>query len=638
MMEQKFDKVRALDDREQAREKLPVWYGSRSNYYHGFREVCLNNPIDEICNNFEKGDIFITLHDDSKTLTVKDTGRGMPINLSDDTGTPYWNLFFTKMFASGKYDLEQDNSGTNGLGGTVLNYTSELYDVISCFNGEKWHIRFKDGGLLDVPLENLGKTTEHGTEITFKLDQNCYSEEVVYDADKLKDMIDKVSSVSPTTTIHFKYKDEVISYHYDEMLKGYYIQNIESKDNLLFELNHKTYNTKTSVNSDEIAETTNVQCILSKSFAPKQLSFLNRNNLIQEGTIDVGLIEGLKYCINKYAKENNLFDKVVKQVSADDIKQSISYMIFCNSTKVEYQSQTKFSTEKQLYKQIVKNYVVEEFELLSLTMQKEFEEIVNHVIEIARVNSQFKEKKIKNSKNSLKKRISSKKLSECTSKIPSERELHIVEGDSAGGSAKNGGNKKFQSILSTKGKIPNALKTTKENILKNEEFQIFEQAIGISMLEPFNADKLKYHKIIILTDADTDGLHIRCLWTCYCWKYYRELIEQGYLYISQPPLYSITVKKTVYYMFSDKELNDKLDELKDIPKKDINIQRYKGLGEMNADQMRETTMSPSGRRLYQVKVGDIALFEKTLEDLMGDNSEPRKEFYRNNIDKAHLIN
>lgn len=641
-MIENFDKVRSLDDREQAREKLPVWYGSRSNYYHGFREVAINNPIDEISNNFEDGEIFITLHDDMKTITVKDTGRGMPIHLKDDKGDDYWYLFFCRMFASGKYDLEQDNSGTNGLGGTVLNYTSEFYEVESCFNGEKWYIGFEEGGILKTPLKNLGKTNEHGTQITFKLDQECYSEEVTYDPYKLKDIINKVCSVAPKVTIHFTFNNTTTTYHYDNMLKEYYLENIDKTEDNLFEFEYKEYTDKEVISYPdgfkmEIEETNKIQCILSKSFKPIQLSFLNRNNLIQGGTIDDGLIDGVKTFINKYCKENDLFDKVVKQVVNDDIKQAISYMITCNSTRVEYQSQTKFSTEKKLYKKVTKNYIIEQLEFISLTQKEKFSELVKHVIEVARMNSKFKEKKEK-VKSGQQQRISSKKLSNCSSKIPSECEIHVVEGDSAGGSAKNGGNKKFQAVLSTKGKIPNVMKTTVENVLKNEEFQIFAQAIGIGILEDFDPKKLKYHKIIIMTDADTDGLHIRCLWTAFCWKYYRELVEQGYLYISQPPLYLITTKdKKEYYVFSDKELEDKLKEL-GVKEKGVEIQRFKGLGEMDALQMRQTTMAPETRVLYQVGVEDVVKFEQTLLDLMGDDSEPRKTFYRENSEMAHIIN
>ena len=178
----KYDKVRSLDYRQQARDKLHVWFGSRENYYHGFREVCINNTVDEISNNFDSGDIYITLHEDKRTLTVRDTGRGMPIHFKDEeTNEYYWYMYFQKMFASGKYDLEQDNSGTNGLGSTVTNYTSDFYDVTSYFDGQIYHIRFEGGGYVKVPLENLGSTEEHGTEVTFKLEESCYSLPTIYE-------------------------------------------------------------------------------------------------------------------------------------------------------------------------------------------------------------------------------------------------------------------------------------------------------------------------------------------------------------------------------------------------------------------------------------------------------------------------
>lgn len=628
-MKRKYDKARSLNDREQAREKLSVWYGSRSNYYHGFREVVINNPIDEISNNFESGNIYITLHDDKRTITVKDTGRGMPLNLKDDEDTPYWYLFLQKMFGSGKYDLEdQDNSGTNGLGGTVLNYTSDFYDVTSCFDGDIWHIRFEDGGILKTPLENLGKTEEHGTTITFKLEEACYSEETVYDVEMLKDIIDKACSVSPKVHVYFEHNGEKAYFHYDNPLEDYYLKYIDKEENM-FKLEYKEF--------DDSNETSKVQCVLSKSFKPVQLSFLNKNNLIQGGKIDEGVTDGVKTFINKYGKENNLFDKTIKQVRLEDVEQSISYMITYNSTRVEYQSQTKFSTDKQLYKKVTKNYILEQLELISLVEKDKFMQLVKHVIEVAKMNSKFKEKKeVVSGKQQI--RVSSKKLSDCSSKNPEERELTVVEGDSAGGSAKNAGNKKFQAVLSTRGKILNVIKATQDTVLKNEEFKIFAQAIGIGLLEDFDPKKLRYHKIIIMTDADVDGLHIRCLWTCFCWKYYRELVEQGYLYISQPPLYMIKTKdKKEHYCYSDKELEDKLKEL-GVSEKDVEIQRFKGLGEMSPEQMRETTMSPDTRLLYQVKVEDVEKFETTLDELMGDKVEPRKNFYRENSEKAHIIN
>lgn len=619
----KYDKVRSLDYREQARDKLHVWFGSRDNYYHGFREVCINNTIDEITNNFEKGDIYITLHDDKRTITVKDTGRGMPIHLIEDNDEPYWYMYFQKMFASGKYDLKQDNSGTNGLGGTVTNYTSDFYDVVSCFDGEKWHIRFEDGGNLKVPLENIGKTDEHGTTISFKLEEGCYSSaNTIYDEVILKDIIEKASSVSPKCTIHFIYNGEETIYHYDVVLKGYYLSNIESDESKIFELDYKEIETDNEINK--------LDFIFSKSFKPIQLSFLNKNNLIEQGTIDDGVIEGLKLFINKYAKDNNMLPKGLKNISNNDIQQSVSYMINYNSNNVEYQAQTKFSTKKNLYKVVTKGYIIEQLEYLSIMEKDKFEDLVNHVIEIAKLNNSFKEKKSLG-KISVKNIPTPDKLSDCSNKTPrNECEICVVEGDSAGGSAKNSAYKKFQAILPTRGKILNVEKETRERVLANEILRTFGDSIGIPLGTKYNEDDLRYWKIIIMSDADVDGYHIRVLWITFIYRYYRELIEDGHLYISQPPLYKFTYNGKDYYLYSDTELSEKINEL-GLKKDTLEIQRFKGLGEMDAKQMRETTMNPETRELIKVTIDDC---EKIISDLMGKDVEPRKIFIKDNSQLA----
>ena len=220
-----FDKIRALNDREKAREKLPIFYGSRDNFMHGFREVGINNTIDEITNNFDSGTINILLHDDLETITIRDTGRGMPIGEITD-GVPNWELFFTILFASGKYDSENaENSGVNGVGGTILQYSSIRYDVRSWYDNKEYIIEFENGGDIKTPLTYIGETDKHGTEITFKLDKECYTK-TKYNHLDLKDIINKVSSSSPKTIIDFTYNNETLSYHYDS-IEDYYKLNIQ---------------------------------------------------------------------------------------------------------------------------------------------------------------------------------------------------------------------------------------------------------------------------------------------------------------------------------------------------------------------------------------------------------------------------
>lgn len=495
-MNKNFDKARALSDRDTAREKMHVFFETTSNFYHGFREVAINNTIDEISNNFDSGNIYIELHEDNRTITVEDEGRGMPINMVDDEGNPYWYLFFQKLFASGKYDLEnQENSGVNGVGGAISNYTSEFYDVTSYFNKEILHIRYEDGGIIKQELENLGQTDKHGTKIIFKLDESCYSVPTTYETEQLMDIIDKACSVSPKVTIYFKYKDKTYNFHYETPMIDYYKKHIDSEEFYFF--NKKEY-IKTNKKGKE--EKNNIQLIFSKSFNPIQLSFLNNNNLINGGSPNKGFCTGLANFINKFGEENKLFDKVIKSVSDKDVQSSISFMISIGSSNVEYSGQAKFSTEKAMYSTVVREYLQENLEIVALEQKEQLIDLCNHVIEIARLNSKFKEKK-KNTKQQQMKRVSSDKLTRCVSNDKNEIELIIVEGLSPAGSVRGGNFKKIQSVLATRGKIPNAIKIPFDRINTNEELNLFCQEMGLNYSK-YDEKKVKYGKFIIMSDAD----------------------------------------------------------------------------------------------------------------------------------------
>lgn len=492
-----YDKGRSLSDRDTAREKMSVFFETTDNYYHPFREVCINNPIDEISNNFDSGNIYITLHDDKRTLTVFDEGRGMPINLQDDNGDYYWYLYFQKLFASGKYDLEnEENSGTNGVGNAVTNYNSVFDDVTSYFDNNMWHIRFEEGGIIKTPLENLGTTDKHGTEITFKLDEECFSSEnTIYDENKLKDIIDKACSVSPKVTIHFTYNGETSIYHYDIPMKDYFEKNISKEDYYYFD--KKLYIKQNKKGKDE---RNNVQIVFNKSFSPTQLTFLNNNNLTNGGTPNKGFYQGMAKIINDFGNNNKLFDKTIKSVNDKDVESATNFIINIGSSNVEYTGQAKFGTNKAMYSQVVKEYLNDIFAIESVENKDKFIDYCNHVIEIARLNNKFKEKK-KSVKQKTIKRVSSDKLTRCETTNKKIKEFIAVEGLSPAGSVRGGNFKKFQSVLATRGKIPNAIKKSFEVICNNEELAIFNQEMGLNY-KTYNEEDVEYDKFIIMSDAD----------------------------------------------------------------------------------------------------------------------------------------
>lgn len=622
-----FDKIRALDDREKSREKLPIFYGSRSNKNHGFREVAINNTIDEISNNYDNGIIDIILHDDCKTITVRDTGRGMPI-AGVSNGVSNWELFFTILFASGKYDItEGENSGTNGVGGTILNYSSVIYNVRSFHNGEEYIIEFENGGYIKTPLTYIGETKEHGTEITFKLDKECYTN-VVYTDEELIDIVNKVSSVSPKTTINFTHKGITKSYHYNT-IEDYYKQNIPS--DYYFVCGSKSY--------DDNNEVTKIECVLSPSNEPIQQSFLNRNHLLEGGSINEGFIDGVKTFINKYAKEMGLYGKNEKTISNNDVESSISFVISVLSSNVEFQSQTKFATQKKLYKQLAKRYIQEYLEIFKIERQAEFKLLVNTILITKRANEKADtirkdvrkklEEKVTNSSNR------PEKFVPCRSKDPREVELILIEGESAKNSVVTSRDRNTMCVYPLKGKPMNVMKKDIDTIMKNVEIQDIYKILGCGIsyngknvkgLPHFNIDNLNVDKVVILTDRDDDGRHIESLLIGIFYTLSKELIEQGKIYVVHAPLYIIKTKKEDIFAYSESEKNEIVKEL-NLKNVKFTETRYKGLGGLAVQAMNKTAMSKENRKITQLTWEDAEKCKDMLElCLTNEKATERKEF------------
>lgn len=623
-----FDKVRALDDREKAREKLPIFYGSRDNYLHGFREVAINNTIDEITNNFESGEIHITLHEDLETITVLDTGRGMPIAGESD-GVPNWDLFFTRLFASGKYDIEDGvNSGTNGVGGTVLNFTSELYTVRAWHNGEEHIIEFDNGGNIKTPLTYIGKTDKHGTEITFKLDKSCYTT-TKYNQTDLKNIINKVSGVSPSTTIYFYFGNEKTAYHYRTM-EEYYKVNIQEEK--YFAVNEKTYEEEfyDSFKETNVKEITSIEAIFSSSISPIQESFLNRNNLIEGGTINKGFIDGMRLFVNKYAKANALYNKNEKAITSEDIENSVSFMINVLSNNVEFQSQTKFSTKKELYERVAKTYIQEMLEIIAIEQKDKFVELVNAILLTKRANE-----KAENSRKDARKKLEQgmnkavarpQKYVPCRSKDNKEVEIIFIEGDSALNSIKSARNALKMAIYPLKGKVINAIKNSLDKVLANAEVQDIFQILGCGVtykgkkvkgMPQFDIDNLNVDKILICTDMDVDGLHIQSLLLGLFYVLAPELIKKGKVYILYTPLYIIKSKGNEYFAYSEEERNN---IVRDFNGASFTETRYKGIGGLSPQVLNRTAMDEEKRKMKQITWDDVEEGIRMMELCLSDET------------------
>jgi DNA gyrase subunit B len=635
--EKKRDKIRALTDREQAREKLPIFYGSRENYLHGFKEV-LGNAVDEINNNYSKGIINITLADDLKTITVSDTGRGIPIDGETD-GKKNYELLFTTLFAGTNYDNKENDKvavGTNGVGATVLNFTSELFRVVSYKDSKKYTILYKDGGQLEeqnddhLKTEDTGKPNLHGSSFTFRLDPSIYTK-TVYNPDEVKNIVKHTSATANKITFKFTYKGETTEFKYDS-LKDYFDEltdNLTSKPILGPEFKD---------NRD--SESNKITILFATAAEPVQESYLNMNWLPENGTIHDGVIAGIRNFINKAATEMKLIDKKTN-ITISDVEDSVSYVASILSTNVEYANQTKLSTNKKLYRSITMDYVKSLLEAYKAEQPKEFEKFVKHIVQVNKFNNrnnaakQKLKKQLNEKADTLNNRVDKLVESDVTG---TNAELYIAEGDSANGSVVQARDPEFQAAYPLRGKILNCLKADYLKTFNNQVVLDLIKVIGAGVtadkkhkdLDSFDIKKSNYGKFIIATDADADGQQISCLIITFFYRLMRPLLDNGMVYVAKTPLYEVKLEDdSMIYFFSEKEKDEKLKSIKG----KYNIERCKGLGELESETMAFTAMDPSTRILERITVEDAEEMVKAVDDFMGTEITNRKKYIEENLYK-----
>lgn len=607
--------IQVLEGLEAVRRRPGMYIGSTDarGLHHLVYEV-VDNSIDEAMAGF-CDEIKINLHSDN-SITVIDNGRGIPVDIHPKTGLPAVQVVMTLLHAGGKFGGGgyKVSGGLHGVGISVVNALSKWLKVEVWRNGNVYYQKY-ERGVPVTELEITGKSNFTGTKITFKPDPEIF-EELEFDNDTLSKRFQELAFLSKGITIIFN--DERIGksvrYHHEGGIKDFVKYLNKNKDPLHDPIYFEE-------DKDDIIVEIALQ--YTGGYIETLFSFVNNIHTIDGGTHEAGFKAGLTRVINDYLRKNNLAKNGMDHLTGEDIREGLTAIISVKVPEPQFEGQTKTKLGNSEVRSAVDSVVVSGLSTFLEENPGTAKKIIEKAITAARAREAArKARELTRRKTVLESSALPGKLADCSNRDPSISELYIVEGDSAGGSAKQGRERSFQAILPLRGKILNVEKARMDKILNNEEIRALITALGTGIGDDFDLEKARYHKIIIMTDADVDGAHIRTLLLTFFYRYMKKLIEAGYVFIAQPPLYKIKKGKTELYAYNDQELE------KILKKTGPNsaIQRYKGLGEMNPDQLWETTMNPDSRTVLQVKLEDATKANEIFTMLMGDKVEPRREF------------
>ncbi|MFD1359531.1 DNA topoisomerase (ATP-hydrolyzing) subunit B [Fictibacillus halophilus] len=625
--QQNYDEsnIQVLEGLEAVRKRPGMYIGATNvrGLHHLVWEI-VDNSIDEALAGY-CDTIRITIEEDN-SITVEDNGRGIPVGMHEKMGRPALEVIMTVLHAGGKFGGGgyKVSGGLHGVGASVVNALSTMLEVTVSRDG-KLHYQSYERGVPTADLKIIGETDKTGTRTHFKPDPEIFTESLEYDFPTLSNRIRELAYLNRGLRIIAEDKrgeePEVKEYHYEGGIKSY-VEHINRTREVLHEEPIFVEGEKDGI-SVEIAFQYN------DSYASNIYSFANNINTHEGGTHESGFKTALTRVINDYGRKNNLFKDNDTNLTGEDVREGLTAIISIKHPDPQFEGQTKTKLGNSEARQITESIFSETFSSFMLENPVVAKAIVEKGMMALRARVAAKKaRELTRRKSALEVSSLPGKLADCSSKDASISELYVVEGDSAGGSAKQGRDRHFQAILPLRGKIINVEKARLDKILSNNEVRAIITALGTGIGDEFDITKARYHKIIIMTDADVDGAHIRTLLLTFFFRYMRPIIEHGYIYIAQPPLYKVQQGKRIEYAYNDKELEKLLAELPQVPKPQL--QRYKGLGEMNPTQLWETTMDPETRTLLQVEMKDAMAADETFEILMGDKVEPRRDFIQEN--------
>lgn len=619
--EQVYDEsqIQVLEGLEAVRKRPGMYIGSTSEkgLHHLVWEI-VDNAVDEAlagrCTR-----IIVQIHENN-SITVIDNGAGFPVGIHAKTGRPAVETALTVLHAGGKFGGSgyKVSGGLHGVGASVVNALSTWLKVEVHRDGNVYQQEYERGQPL-YDLKIVGSTDHTGTSVSFLPDPEIFTETVEFQSDILRNRLRELAFLNAGLEIVFEDErpdGKSSTYHYSGGVAAF-VEYLNRSKEVLFE--HPVYVTG---KKDEV--TVEVALQYNDGYTATLYSFANNINTHEGGTHESGFKAALTRVINDYGRKINAIKENDSNLTGDDVREGITGIVSVKVPEPQFEGQTKTKLGNSEVRGIVEGLFGEKLQTFLDENPSVAKKIIEKSVTAARAREAArKARELTRRKSALEVSSLPGKLADCSSKDAAQCELYIVEGDSAGGSAKQGRDRNFQAILPLRGKIINVEKARLDKILSNTEIRSIITASGTGIGDDFDISKARYHKIIIMTDADHDGSHIRILLLTLLYRFMRPLVDAGYIYIAQPPLYKVTKGKNIFYAYSDEELEQRLTEM---GRNGVNIQRYKGLGEMNPDQLWDTTMDPATRTLLQVTSEDAMEADNVFNVLMGDKVEPRREF------------